>query len=853
MGSMLQNIRYSARQLATRPGFTALAVLVLALGIGANTAMFSLVNAFLWKPLTIRQPERIVGLFSKDTRKPDTYRSFSYPEYTEIRAANSVFTELAGHNMALVGLTEGESTRRVMADVVTSNFFATFGMAPRLGRAFTPGEERPGSAIPVAILSHTFWVKRGADPSDLGKRLRINGRDLTVVGVAPQGFTGTLALISPEIYVPLGMYEAVINDFGGDRRALAARDNHTLIAIGRLRGGLDLATADVQLAATSAHLVKPLPEDREQALVVRPLSRLSVSTNPTDDTALRAPSLLLLSLAGVVLLIASLNVANMVLARGNTRRREMAIRLALGAGRRDIVLQGLTEGVMLALLGGVAGLLVATAGTALLIRSLGAVAPIQIVFDTTPDVRVLAATFGFCLLSTLLFSLGPSRALARPNVAAQLKADEQTGSQGRERRLLSRRNLLVIGQLSLSLALVATAGLFIRSSLAALSIQPGFRMERGVIVEIDPSLAGYSPERSAQVTRAMVERLRAIPGVESASLAATVPFGMTSLGRMAQRASDPVSDLKDPAKRDRRVETSFNIVGAGYFATLGIPILRGRPFREAETLPGTKAATNGVAVIDRLAAEKLWPRGDNPLGQRLRLVQGDGVDGKDKLREVEIVGIAANIRDHIVGGKPQPHLYVPFGQETQSDMQLHLALEPGAARSREAEGLVLDSVRREIRAVDSRVPVLAFRTLRDHLEASIDLWIVRTAARIFGLFGLVAVLLAAVGLYGVRAYTVAQRTREIGIRMAIGASANDALGLILREGLAITAIGSAIGLLLALGLGRVLSGMLYQVSGVDPAVFVTTPLLLGSVSLLACWVPARRAARIDPKVALQGD
>jgi predicted lysophospholipase L1 biosynthesis ABC-type transport system permease subunit len=296
------------------------------------------------------------------------------------------------------------------------------------------------------------------------------------------------------------------------------------------------------------------------------------------------------------------------------------------------------------------------------------------------------------------------------------------------------------------------------------------------------------------------------------------------------------------------VGTSFNIVGADYFATLGIPILRGRPFRDAETLSGGKAA--GVAVIDQLAAEKLWPKGENPLGQRLRLVHGDGIE---QPREVEIVGVVATIRDHIVGGKPQPHLYVPFGQEAQSDMQLHLVLQPGAARSREAEGLVLEAVRREIRAVDSRVPVLSFRTLHDHLEASMDLWIVRTAARIFGIFGLVAVLLAAVGLYGVRAYTVAQRTREIGIRMAIGASQSDALGLILREGLVLTAIGSAIGLLLALGLGRVLSGMLYQVSGVDPAVFLTTPVLLGLVSLLACWVPARRAARIHPMVALRGE
>ncbi|MEP7009576.1 MAG: ABC transporter permease [Acidobacteriota bacterium] len=852
MRSIFQNIRHGTRLLAKRPGFTAMAVLVLALGIGANTAMFSLVNAFLFKPLVLHAPEQIVGLYSKDVKRPDSYRAFSYPEYREIRASNKAFSSLMAHNMAMVGLSEGESTRRVFADLVSANYFETLGAPLSRGRAFTAEEERPGSAIPVAILSRSFWEKNGADPDPLGKPLRINGKVYTVVGITAQGFTGTTALVTSDLYLPLGMYESAVNDFEGRARPLSARDNHALIVVGRLRPGLSLETADAQLAATWGQMDKPLPDDKDQALVVQPLSRLSVSTQPTDDKDLRVPSLLMLFLSGIVLLIASGNVANMILARSNARRKEMAIRLALGAGRSRIVSQGFIEGLVLAFLGGALGLVFAYWGTSLLVRSLSAIAPIQLVFSAVPDPRVLAATLGFCLLSTVLFSLAPAWNLSRPNMTTQLKSDEKTGTEGgKDRRLLSRRNLLVVGQLSLSLMLLSIAGLFIRSSVEAARVDPGFRTDQGLIVEVDPSLAGYDKAQGAEVTRRLVERLRAVPGVESASLAATVPFGMVSLGRTIQRASDPASDAKDPAKKDALVNCGFNVVGTDYFKTLGISVLRGREFQESETLgsgkPGSAASSApGVAVIDKLAAERLWPKAD-AIGRRIRLVEGEA---GTPAREVEVVGVVGNVREHIIGSKPQPWLYVPFGQVTQSDMNVHLKV---AAQGPEAERRLLDAIRREVRAVDARLPVLAFRTMRSHLEASFDIWIVRTAARMFTLFGVIALLLAAVGLYGVRAYTVARRTREIGIRMAIGASAGDALRLILREGLLLTAIGSSVGLLLSLALGKVLAGMLYQVSFADPIVFSVTPLLLAFVSLLACYIPASRAARIQPMVALRSE
>ena len=564
-------------------------------------------------------------------------------------------------------------------------------------------------------------------------------------------------------------------------------------------------------------------ENKDQTLLARPLSRLSVSDNPTSDKELAVPAILLLSMAAVVLLIASLNVANMMLARGAARRKEIAIRLALGGGRRDIVQQLLVESLMLALAGGAAGLFIAWSSTRLLVSSMARLAPLDLVYSATPDLRVLAATFSFCLFSTLLFGFMPAWNLSRPDLVTDLKDGERGGS-GRK-RLFSRGNLLVMGQIGLSLTLLTAAGLFTRSALRAAGIAPGFRIANSIVIELDPSLAGYNQARGRETYRALLARLKALPGVESASLAATVPFGMTASGRSIRRPDT------DPADQRNLVNCRSNIVDPDYFDTMGIPLLRGRSFLPAE------ASGRTAVVIDRLAANRLWPDGD-ALGKHILMNEDVG-----KARELEIVGIVANVREHIVGKGEEPHLYVPFGQEYQSDMHIHLKVA--------SESAMLETVRREIRAVDSAVPVLALKTMRQHLESSIDLWIMRTGATLFSIFGGVALLLAMVGLYGIRSYTVARRTREIGIRMALGANSSDTLRLVVREGVALTAIGAAAGLTLSFLLGKVLAGMLYQVSGSDPIVFLAAPAILSAVSLLACYVPARRAARVDPMVALR--
>jgi len=832
MSSLVQDVRYGIRVLMSKPGFTAAAVLVLSLGIGANTAVFSLVNAFLLKPLRIPAPEQLEGCYSRDTRKPDTYRAFSYPNYEDLRQKNTVFSGMMDHDLALAGIAEGDTTRRAFVDVVSSDYFATMGVSLLRGRVFTAGEERPGSGVPVAIASYSFWNRTGRDANLLGRTLRVNGRQFTVVGIAPEGFTGTTALISPELYLPLGMFEALRNGFEGKVRPLAARDNHVLIVVGRLKPGVTHKAANAQLATVASQMAQAYPaENRDQSLLVSPLSRMSVSTNPGNDRGLAVPAALLLAMAGVVLLIASLNVANMMLARGTARRKEIAIRLALGAGRGNVLRQLFTEGLLLAVLGASAGLGVAYWSTTVLVRSMSRLAPIDLVYNAGPDLRVLAATAAFCVFSTLLFGLGPAWSLSRPSVLPALKAGESDAAAGGSRRLWSRRNLLVMSQIALSLVLLTAAGLFLRSSIQAARIEPGFRLAGGVVIEVDPSLAGYDEARGRQIFQALLDRLRGVPGVESASLAATVPFGIVSLGRNVERPSG------DPAA----VGCRFNIVGAEYFRTLGIPLLRGRFFEKSETGDGKTAA---VAILDQPAASRLWPKGD-AVGQIIRMV----ADGATKsARDVEVVGVVAATQDNIFGRDREPHVYVPFGQEFEPDMNIHLKV---AAVGAPAEARLLDTVRREMRAVDDRLPVLALKTLRQHLDDSFDIWLARTAARLFAIFGGVALLLAAIGLYGVRAYTVARRTREIGIRMAVGASARDTLRLILREGAMVTAAGVGVGLALSLAAGKILGGLLYEVSGVDPLVLATAAALLAVVSLLACYLPARRAARVDPLVALR--
>jgi predicted permease len=832
-----QDLRLGLRLLVRNKTFSVVAVLVLALGIGVNTAIFSLVNVLLLRPLNAVDPDRVVGVYSQDRTRPDSYRAFSYPEYRDLREHGEIFQELVAHNFALLGLGEGESTRRVFASVVSANYFSALQVRLR-GRGFTPAEEEPGAEVAVAVASQGLWKRLGS-PEPGQASVRLNGRDFTLVGVAPEGFSGTMALLSPELWIPLGMYDATLNDFQRSERAgrLADRTHRNLVLVGVLQPGLTLQSAAAPLAVAGQRLAQAYPaENGQQALSLARLGRIGVSTQPVSDAQPAAATGLLMAMASLVLLIACLNLANMLLARGETRRKEIAIRLALGAGRFHVVTQLLTEGLVLALIGGAAGLLLATVSTRLLVASLEPLSPLPIVFQLTPDIRVLAATLAFCVLATLLAGLGPAWRLAGADALPDLK--EQAGAQrGGRRSWMAPRNLLVVGQLALSLALLTTGGLFVRGALAAAEADPGFRVARQLVIEVDPALGGDGAAEGRRTYRAVLDRLRALPGVDAASLASTVPFGSLSMSKHVLPAEG--AGLDDPTQG---VAAQHVVVGADYFRTLGLPVLRGREFQAGEE---QSADGPRLVIVDEPLARKLWPDGD-PIGRQVRFTaQRDGAPASEPM---QVIGVVPGLRQDLTDPAPVPHVYQPFGANYQSGMNLHVRAAGGTG-----EAALLAQVRGELRAIAPRLPIVAATTFERFRDDSLPIWMVRTGARLFTLFGLCALALAVVGVYGVKSYVVACRTREIGIRMALGATGGDVVRLVLREGLTLTVAGVVLGLGLALAAGRVVASLLYQVSPADPLVFVLAPLLLAAAAMLAAFVPARRATRVAPASALRGE
>lgn len=844
----MNDLRYAVRQLVKNPGFTFVALLVLTLAIGGNTAMFNIVNAIVLRPLSVKSPDELVGCYSKDKKPEGGYRAFSYPNYLDIREKNTVFTGLVAHGMAMVGVTEGALTRRAFTAIVSANYFSTFGVRLAAGREFTLEEEKPGSATPVVIVDYQYWKKLGADPDLIGTTIRVNNRAFTIIGVAPEYFTGTTALFSHEFWFPLGTYEMLTNDFiNTEKRPLGDRKNDCLMLVGRLRPGLTAVAAQAQLEGLASQLEQAYPDaNKDQTLVLSSLPRLSISTSPSNGDDTSVLSILLMSMSGVVLLIACLNLANMLLARGAARRKEFSIRVALGGGRTHIVRQLLTEGLLLSLLGGAAGMVAAYWGTKVLLASLVPRIPgIQLVMQTGPDWRVLAVTFGFCVLSTLIFGLGPAWKLSRANVLTGLK--EQTGEDRRVKAsgsIFGARNLLVIAQIALSLALLTAAGLFTRGAIKAADANPGFNMETGILAEVDIGLAGYDEVRGRQIYRTVMERLRFLPGVQSASLAYVVPFGLFSDGCSVQKTGAPAMPAQgsNSADSEKPVGAAFNIVSTDYFKTLGLPVLRGREFERLET---ESLTARRVVIIDEPLAQKLWPNED-PIGRNIQLV-----DKKENGKEpdsLEIVGLVPGVRNNLTDKTESPHVYVPFGQHYRSQANIHIKT---SFNGHEADTAFLKTVRQELHAVDPNLPILSVQTLRNFRDEGLMLWFVRTGARLFTIFGSLALFLGVVGVYGVKAYVVARRTREIGVRMALGASKNDVLWMVLREGLRLTLVGLGLGLLLSLATGQVLSSMLYEVRGTDSLVLLTAPLLLAAAAMLACFFPARRAAKIEPMAALR--
>lgn len=861
---MIHDLRFAFRQLIKTPAFTAAAILVLALGIGANTAVFSLLHGILFAPPAYPKPEQMVQIFSQNTKNPKVFRSFSYPTFCDIRDQNTIFSGVAAHNAALVGIGEKGNTRRTFADIVSSNYFAVLGVHPIKGRTFLPEEEKPGAPVNVAIVSYAHAAKRGGPDAVLGSQIQINNRAFTIVGVLPRKFAGTMMFISPEVWLPLSVFDQLSNNYGSiAREPISSRASRELMVIGRMQPAVTGELAEPALKTLAANLEQAFPlEQKEQTFTARPLSRFSLSDTPSKDGQLASMAPLLMGMAGIVLLVACLNLANMLLARGTARRKEIAIRLALGGSRWRIVRQLLTEGLVLAILGGAGGLLLGVWSSGLLARSITHLMPMELVWDTRPNFAILLATFVFCCIATMCFALGPAMKLSRSAVVGDLK--EHAGEDVHRRRWpFIPRNPLVVVQIAFSLALLTSAGLFIHGAHKAASADTGLRAEDNFLLEIDASLGGYDEQRAQDLYRALGDRLAGLPGVKHASISATAPFGMVSLGRSIQRAGMRTGPEDKPATAADGLafDARWNSIGSDYFPTVGLPILRGRAFNSTET---TQRKGPAVAIIDEALAKKLWPEGD-ALGQHIQYAfenspqaKSDGgpsmgineSGGGDIQRgeSIEVVGIVPVSPETLFDKQPRGMIYVPFGRGFQANSFFFIKV-PGLSENNAAA--TADVIRRAVRDVDPTLPVLSLKTFSQHLDANLQLWVVRAGAMMFTVFGALALVLAVVGVYGVKAYSVARRTREIGIRMALGARPKVVQWMILREGAFMLAAGIAIGVLLAAGTGKLLAGMLYQVSSLDPLAFVTAPIVLAIATFIATWLPARRATRVNPMVALR--
>ena len=857
---MMQDFKFAFRQLIKAPGFTAIAVLTLALAIGVNSAIFALINGAVLRPMVPVRPQEVVNVFTCRQNANHDYRQFSYNEFRELKEnGGDLFVDLAALEFAVAGIGRDHEMRRSFAFLTSENFFSLMGVQPFRGRFYNAEECKPNANIAVVVASYGFWKRQGGHNDFVGSTLQINGQPYTVIGISPEGFSGASALIAPDIWVPLGIRSQLGSAFGDSETMhdLANPKNYALNLVGRMRSGLTIDTAkSSRLPVLSQRFNAMQPPDSEFAreLQIQKPSRFSLSTSPEDDGPVTLIGTLLMCMAGAVLLIACLNLANMLLARGTARAKEIALRLALGASRWRIVRQLLCEGLLLAACGGVVGLILSVWCNHLLLHSLASLlnnVNFSFVVDLTPDAAVLTVTFLFCLAATVLFSLGPALKATKADLVNDLK--QQVGEPariGRFSRFFAPRHISVMAQIALSLMLLFAAGLFFRGALKAAGLNPGFVAAGDLVTEFDFTLVKKEPADARRLIFNIAQRARELPGVRAVGVGTMLPYGnFTNTRRIMSTRSTLSTDPKAP---DPGAGALYTAITPGYFEAIGVKILRGRDFTQAEC---EDKEGRRIAIIDEEMAKKLFPNED-AIGQHVRYTIAPK-DGSPN--DMEVVGVVNTHRHDVQNDTLLARLFVPFAQGYNGNVFLHVRLNtlatgrvrPTGGQDRHAVAGMIPTMRQTLRDIDPDLPILSIAPFVDLMERSVGLWIVRLGATLFGAFGGIALLLAVVGVYGVKAYAVACRTREIGIRMALGAHRKDVFALIMRQGAMQTGLAITVGLLLSLAAGRVLSQILYQVSPADPFALVVSSILLTAAALLACFLPARRATYVNPITALR--
>ena len=816
MTGLLQDLRYAIRQLRNKPGFALTAVITLALGIGANVAIFSIVNGIILRPLPVPQPRQITVLAAQQQGAPLGIFSLSYPELVDFRKQADTYSDLFAYGVDLEGMSADNRADHFLASFVTGNYFSALGLKPELGRLFLPGEgEKPGSEA-LVVIGYSCWQKRfGGNSNVIGKQVLINGKPATVIGVTPKEFHGTAFALDLDGYLPFSMAAA------SDPDLWTSRTDRRWNTLGRLKPGVSLAQAQSSVSLIAARLAQQYPAT-DKGITVSVISEPFSHPVPMPGNIVVIAAGLFLFLAVLILLLAGINVANILLVRAIAREGEMAIRTAMGASRARLISQVLTESLLLAMLGAAGGIALGTwASRWVSDLRLASIVPISLEFGL--DWRVLAYALASALCIGLVVGLWPAFRITRSNVNQILRDGGRSGSSGVAHHRL--RSILVATQIAGSLMLLIVAGLFARSLRSAQRMYLGFEPDHMLNVVLDPHEVGYDDARTANFYQELKDHIRALPGVQSVTVAYSVPMGNYSQG-----AGVAIEEHPTPAGEQPPV-IMFNAVDSSYFQTMKIPLLRGRAFTDTDN----ETALH-VAIVNQTMAERFWPKED-PIGKRFTTDETTGTFW-------QVVGIAQNGKYGVLAEDPQPYFYFPLAQNFTSMrvLQIRASIAP--------ETLMLP-VQQEIKSLDPGLPIFSLRTMTECLAGANGFMVFRVAALLASCVGAMGLTLAVVGVYGVVAFAASQRTREIGIRIALGADRTQVLKLVLWQGVWVVLAGAALGLVAALGIGRAVANLLIGVSATDPLTFVAATVLLVGVALYACFVPARRAMKLDPMVALR--
>lgn len=821
MGTFWQDIRYALRMLGKSPGLAAIVVITLALGIGANAAMFSIVNGFL-RPLPVPAPEQLVVLSCQQHGASMFATRFSYADLVDFRKQADVFSGLIAYDIGLEGLSADGKADQFVVSYVTGNYFSALGVKPALGRLFLPKEGELGDNSPFAVLSHDYWQKRfGGDPSVIGKQVLINGKAVTIIGVAEKKFHGAYSMVAMDGYLPLSV-GASLGELPHRGSQMTDRSSRILRVIGRLKPGVSVAQAEGAVNVVAARLAEQYPQSNRGISVHIAPERLA-RPEPLMNNLVPAVAGLFLFLAGLVLLLACMNVANLLLVRATVRRREMGIRAALGADRGRLARQVMTETFVLAVLGGVAGLLLGVWASPGRVESQRLGAGVPILLDFGFDWKVFAYAFAAVIFTGIVVGVWPALRAARADLSGVLHEGGHGASAGAQHQRM--RDILVIAQVAGSLMLLIVAGLFTRSLQKAQRMYLGFDPEHVLNVTVYPREIGYDEMRTKEFYKELESSVGALPGVQSASLAFSTPMSGSV------NASSIYFEGR-PTPPDRQPPTIFyNNVDSDYFATTRVPLLRGRAFADSDDEKVTR-----VAIVNQTMAAQYWPN-ENPIGKRFSLESAAGPF-------VEVVGLAGDGKYLFIAESPQPFFYVPIAQNyvAMRTLQIRTSVPP--------ESLILP-VQEVVRGLAPDLPIFNTETMEEALQGANGFLMFRGGAQRAGQMGILGLILAVVGVFGVVSYAATQRTHEIGIRRALGADRHDIMKLMLGQGMRLVIAGVIVGLTGAWAITRAMGKLLIGISSTDPLSYGIATLLLAAIALWACYIPARRAARVDPLVALR--